>query len=165
MNKKAVGFLVAVVALALGWWYWSSRGDGFDYEAAFENLPEAESATADIDIRTFAGKPRTEAETALGRPQSCARSLYSERCGYANGVEVVYIEGRADWFTVPLGYGRHPLVPDTLARLGLPVAEPAQAEPQRLVWLDHAGLREIQMIGDDNGALFARVKVRHGDAP
>lgn len=166
MNKKAVGILVvAAAAVALGWWYWSGRGDGYDYEAAFENLPQAEGAAADIDVRAFAGRPRGEAESVLGRPQSCARSQHSERCGYANGVEVVYIEGRADWLTLPLGYGRHPLAPETLARLGLPVAEPAQVEvqgeAQRLVWRDLSGLREVQMIGDGNGALFARVKVRH----
>ncbi|MFA5941653.1 MAG: hypothetical protein WC809_20075 [Sinimarinibacterium sp.] len=166
MNKKAVGILVvALLGLALGWWYWVGRGDRYDYEAAFEHLPEAGSTTADIDIRAFAGKPRAEAENALGRPQACDRSLYSERCGYANGVEVVYIDGQADWLTVPLGYGRHPLAAETLARIGLPVTEPAQAEAQgearRLVWRDLAGLREVQMIGDGNGALFARVKVRH----
>ncbi|MEQ1440335.1 hypothetical protein AAG565_13330 [Fontimonas sp. SYSU GA230001] len=166
MNRKAAGILVVgIVAAVLAWRYGVGRGDRYDYAAAFENLPEDTGATPDLDVRAFAGQPRANAEAVLGQPQSCERALDSERCGYANGVEVIYIDGRADWLTVPLGYGRHPLDAATLARLGLPVTEPtqsdAQNEAQRLVWRDLAGLREVQMIGDANGALFARIKVRH----
>lgn len=165
MNRTATGIVAAVVLAAsgLGLWWWLARSDGFDYEAAFENLPEsADIAAAPVRLGAFAGKRRDEAEAVVGKPYDCEQSLYSERCRYPQGVEIVYIDGRADWITVSLGYGRHPLAAETLQQLGIPAAPPQQADAHRLRWNQLPGLRELELVGDDNGAMYARIKVIHG---
>ncbi|MDP9140426.1 MAG: hypothetical protein M3O62_06495, partial [Pseudomonadota bacterium] len=145
---------------------WWARDAGFDYEAAFEQIPEADGPVAPlVNLSSFAGKPRAEAEQALGASQACQVALHSTRCNYANRVEVVYIDGRADWITVSFPYGRYTLEPRTLGLLGLPVSEPqtvdASQSAWQMSWTGIKGLRSLQMVGDENGALFARIKVSH----
>ncbi len=153
-----VGLLAAAAALA--YWLWTAREDGYDYETAFERLPESDPA-ADLQLSGFAGKPRAEAETALGRPYRCELALHSERCVYANGIEIVYIDGVADWITVSFSYGRYALAPDILSRLGLPAAVPDEEGINHLRWTRVPGVRDVQVVGDENGALFARIRVAH----
>ena len=155
---------VALVASALavgGWWLWSQRGDRYDYAAEFEDLPAAE-ASADWRLADFAGQPRDVAEQALGRPFNCELALHSTRCRYAAGVEVVYIDQRADWITIRFPYGRHPLDAAALERLGLPSTPPSAEDESSLRWNALPGLHEVQIVGDENGVRFARIKVRHG---
>jgi hypothetical protein len=158
MNKIIPAFLAAAVGLG-GWWLWSQRG-GYDYEAAFENLPAADPS-ADWPLADFAGKPREQAEGVLGRAQGCEPSLHSERCRYAGGVEIVYIDDRADWITISFPYGSHVLDADALLRLGLPARAPSEQDEHSLIWHELPGLAMVQIVGDENGVLFARVKVRH----
>lgn len=165
MNRTATGIVAAIVLAisGLGFWWWLARSDDFDYEAAFENLPEtAELVAAPVPLGDFAGKPRSEAESVVGKPYDCDQSLYGERCRYPQGIEIVYVDGRADWITVSFGYGRHPLAPETLQQLGLAVAPQQQTNPHRLRWTQLPGLRELELVGDDNGAIYARIKVIHG---
>ncbi|MFC4253646.1 hypothetical protein [Sinimarinibacterium flocculans] len=159
--NKIVSIVVLLVALCAGGvWMWSQRS-GYDYEAAFENLPAADSA-ADWPLADFAGKPREEAERVLGRPLGCEAALHSRRCRYAAGVEVVYIDDHADWITIGFPYGRYPLDAQALQRLGLPVQPPTEEDAHSLVWRELPGLQLIRLVGDENGALYARIQVSHG---
>ncbi len=161
-QKKAVAALLVATAIGALAWNWWTRSADFDYEAAFERIPEAEGpVTPLVNLPGFAGKPRAEAEQALGASQACQVALHSQRCNYANRVEVVYIDGRADWITVSFPYGRYPLEPRSLGLLGLPVSEPQAGDENQMNWTDIKGLRSLQMVGDENGALFARIKVSH----
>lgn len=162
MNKRLAMRVALAAALAIGgWWLWSSRGGSYDYAAKFENLPEAD-ASADWRLADFAGKPRETAEQALGRPFNCESALHSTRCRYPAGVEVVYIDERADWITIRFPYGRHPLDAAALQRLGLPPTRPSAEDEHSLLWRALPGLQEVQIVGDENGVRFARIKVRHG---
>ena len=160
MNKFLSAALLLTALAAGSWWLWSQR-DGYDYEAAFEHLPEADPS-ADWRLADFAGKPREQAEQALGRPYGCESALHSERCRYPNGIEIVYIDGRADWVTIRFPYGRHPLNADALQRLGLPVQTPSAEDEHSLSWTGLPGLQSVRIVGDENGVLYARVRVRHG---
>jgi hypothetical protein len=153
--------LVLVALAAGGWWLWSQRDSGYDYAAKFENLPAAD-ASADWRLADFAGKPRDEAEQALGRPFGCEPALHSTRCRYAAGVEVVYIEERADWITIRFPYGRHALNATALQRLGLPAQAPSAEDEHSLLWTGLPGLHDVHIVGDRNGVLYARIRVRHG---
>lgn len=160
MKHIAIAVLLVAVAAA-AYWLWIGREHAYDYEAAFENLPVFDPA-ADLPLGAFAGKPRAEAETVLGRPYGCESALHSERCRYPDGVEVVYIDGLADWITVSFGYGRYALSQDILGHLGLPAAAPDEEGVNHLRWTRIKGLRDVQVVGDENGALFVRVRVKHG---
>ncbi len=154
-----LGLLAAVAAVL---WQRTAPVDNYDYARAFELPAAAEATTVQIDVTPFAGAPRAKAEVILGAPQRCEKALVSERCRYARGVEVVYIEGLADWITVQLGYARYALAPETLAAVGLPGAEPSVATQHELKWSGHAGFKSVQLVGDENGAMYVRIKALHG---
>lgn len=160
MKKIIPVVLVAMALCAGGWWLWSQLG-GYDYETAFENLP-AVDPSAHWPLADFAGRPRAEAEQVLGRPYGCEVALHSQRCRYPAGVEVVYIEDQADWITISFPYGRHALNAEALQRLGLPAEPPALEDEHSLTWRDLPGLHDVQIVGDENGVLYARIRVRHG---
>lgn len=160
MNKLIPVVLVLAALCVGGWWLWSQR-DHYDYEAAFENLP-AVDPSANWPLADFAGKPRAEAERVLGRPYGCEAALHSQRCRYPAGVEIVYIEDRADWITINFPYGRDALSAEVLLRLGLPAQAPAQEDEHSLIWRGLPGLHDVQIVGDENGVLYARIRVRHG---
>jgi len=160
-----VGVLVVgivVVTAAVLWWQRSAPRDDYDYARAFEQPADDGATAVQVDVIPFAGALRAKAEEVLGAPQRCEAALASERCRYAHGVEVVYIEGRADWITVQLGYERYPLEPSTLAAVGLPVAEPSITTQHELIWSGHAGFKSVQLVGDENGATYVRIKALHG---
>jgi hypothetical protein len=153
--------IVAVAAAVLLWQRATPRDD-FDYASAFELPTDGQVPAMQIDVAGFAGAPRVQAEQVLGAPQHCETAMASERCRYRNGVEVVYIDERADWITVQLGYGRYALAPQTLAAVGLPVVEPGVVNQHQLVWSGHAGFKTLQLVGDENGAMYLRIKALHG---
>lgn len=162
--RVLIGALLAVAALAAAAWAIWLRGDGFDYEAAFEQIPEAGDGLSGpplVRLAQFAGKPRAEAEQVLGAAQSCEPALDSERCNYANRIEVVYIDGKAAWITVQFAYGRYPFAAEALQLLDLPASDPQSGDEYQMQWNDIAGLRSLQLVGDENGARFARIKVSH----
>jgi hypothetical protein len=161
-QKQLLGALLVATAIGALAWNWWARDAGFDYEAAFEQPAEADGPLPPlVQLADFAGKPRAEAEQALGASQACQIALHSERCNYANRIEVVYIDGRADWITVSFPYGRYALEPRTLGLLGLPVSEPQGGDEKQMSWTAIKGLRSLQLVGDENGVLFARIKVSH----
>jgi hypothetical protein len=152
--------IVVVLAIAGGWFYFHQRHDGFDYEAAFERGNAADSGADGtlIDLKAIAGHGKDAVRDALGEPQRCEPAEFSERCRYGNA-EITYIGGKADWITVPLGYESRPLLPETLAVLGLPVREPDEVNEHENIWHDLAGYREVRLVGGDQGAIYARIKV------
>ena len=163
--KKTALLLVPLLILALGaaWWLQrEGRLDRFDYEAAFERPAEAAAAgAAKLDLAAFAGKPRDVVREVLGEPERCEPALHSERCRYPVArVEITFIDGLADWITVPLRYGDAPFDAAILARYGLPSREPDELDEHQNVWRDLGGYREVRLVGSDSGALFLRIKVK-----
>jgi hypothetical protein len=63
---------------------------------------EAESAAGILfNIPKLAGKTEAEIETLLGESVFCAKSESTLNCSYReNEIEVVFIDGKADWITV-----------------------------------------------------------------
>ncbi|WP_154662448.1 hypothetical protein [Solimonas flava] len=153
--------IVVALAIAAGGFLMSRKTDRFDYEAAFETAPPSGAAGGvRLDLKTFAGRTRNEVRQVLGEPQRCEPAEFSERCRYGGlGVEITYIGDKADWITVPMGYDAYPLLPQTLATLGLPVRDPDEVSEHENIWHDLAGYREVRLVGGDQGAIYARIKV------
>lgn len=62
------------------------------------NLSGAEPV---IDVSKIAKKTKAEVEKVLGKPSSEEQSKYGPKLTYQKGkVEVVYIQGKADWITI-----------------------------------------------------------------
>lgn len=171
VNSKNIGVIIGFLLLLGGggaWYLWQrapaptvAADDAFDYDRAFDRERlESERAPLWL-VRDFAGHTRAEAEIVLGQPWQCAAALESVRCAYANDVEVVYIADRADWLTLRFEYGRYALEPALLNLLGLKAARPDRQDAVSMTWAPLGGWRQLQIVGDDNGALFARIKVSH----
>lgn len=59
------------------------------------------AAGAFFDIRKIAGKTEAEVDALLGEPVFCAKSESALNCSFQeNEVEIVFIDGKADWITV-----------------------------------------------------------------
>lgn len=161
MNKKTL--IVACLlgaALVLGalWYAWKGGVDRFDYAAAFEQVSQSAGAPL-VDVSALVGRTPAEVETLLGSPSECEQALHSLRCDYAQSpVQIVFIDGRADWFTVRVRESDLPFASQSLARFGLPVSEPAQQTEQESVWRDIAGFKEVRMVGDEYGVSHVRIK-------
>lgn len=154
--------IVAALAIAAGGFLMSRKTDRFDYEAVFEAAPPTAAGAPGmrLDLKTCAGRSREDVRQVLGEPQRCEPAEFSERCRYGGlGVEITYIGGKADWITVPMGYDASPLLPQTLATLGLPVRDPDEVNEHENIWHELAGYREVRLVGGDQGAIYARIKV------
>ena len=164
MKRTAVlaggAVVIAVALIVASRWLWPSLADDFDYAAAFERPAAAALPVgAAPDLTTLSGRSPAEVEALLGAPSECEDTLYSRRCQYAQSpVEIVFIEGRADWFTLRgVGEGL-PLNAETLAHFGLPVTEPDSITEKESIWRDLAGFREVRMVGDEYGVSYVRIK-------
>jgi len=159
--KQATGVLavgaIAVLAATL-WWLRPEPSDSFDYVAAFEQ-PPATAAIDGVNVLTLTGEDPATIEQLLGPTERCEQALHSLRCRYAQSpVEIVFIAGRADWFTIRSRGQDIPFTADGLAYFGLPLAEPDEVTARESVWRDLAGLKEVRLVGDENGVAYARIK-------
>ena len=79
-----------------------------------------------LDIPAIAGKSEDEVAAVLGSPSGRETTQHQGKALpkvlYRNGdVEVVYVNGKADWITL---YKAFPLRQSSLAQLNLPIREP-----------------------------------------
>ncbi len=163
--NRAAWILLGVVAVAgAGFGAWQWQKDDYDYEAAFET-PEAQQLPAApgviLRVPELAGRSEAEVAQKLGNAQDCEDSLHSRRCRYPDArAAVLYIDGKASWFTADFGDSGYPLQAETLAALGLPEGKPQQAGKRELVWTGLPGYQEIHLYGDSQGIVtHALIKV------
>lgn len=132
--------------------------DTYDYQAAFEQPSQAQGAMP-LALVGFAGKDKNAVAKLLGEPIGCERGEFSERCRYPQQrIQITYINGRADWITVPLSGRELILQAQTLAVLGLPVREPDEQTEHEAIWHKLGGYREVRLVGGDEGVLYACIK-------
>lgn len=151
-----LGLLLALL-LALAWWR-NWLPDTYDYQAAFETPPQGEAQGA-IDLAAIVGKSQQGLRQQLGEPVACERAEFSTRCRYAqHGLQITFIDDKADWLTISLRERELPLRAATLAVLGLPVREPDEVTEHESIWRNHAGYRELRLVGNAEGVSYARIK-------
>ncbi len=163
MKRTAVWAGIAVVLAAALIvtirWRGPLQADDFDYAAAFERPTGVERTPTAPNLMALSGRSAADVEALLGPPSECEDTLYSRRCQYAQSpVEIVFIDGRADWFTLRGSGEGLPLAAETLAHFGLPVTEPDHATEQENLWRDLAGFKEVRMVGDEYGVSYVRIK-------
>ena len=112
-----------------------------------------------VDIPSIANKTEAEVATVLGQPtgQDTIRNngkRYPKRI-YRNGdIDIVFVDGRADWITV-FGQGRLPYGTGVLAALGLPYRTPTFENPPAVIrWSNIRGIHEVSVFPGKNGRAY-----------
>lgn len=113
-----------------------------------------------LNVPKIAGKSKTEVEKEIGRANSCVQTKYGEQCFYEKAdTQIVFIDGQADWITIGkmngLSYGK-----ESLAALGLPVAEPIFNSPSIMRWDNLAGILEVSLLSQGKSVSYAYIKVK-----
>ncbi|MBI1262933.1 MAG: hypothetical protein GC184_14545 [Rhizobiales bacterium] len=110
-------------------------------------------ATTDkvIPVASLAGGSTAVLRATLGAPESCDEGKYGLRCTYMEGaVEVVFIAGAADWFTIYPSTAM--MTRASLSQLGLPNAvDPDVDTGDQMRWEGLSGLREVAAYAGEGG--------------
>lgn len=106
-----------------------------------------------ISVSALAGASEPDVARQLGQASRCEPSKYGRKCFYTgDAVEIMFIDGAADWFTVTpqnVAYS-----PSSLGQLGLPRGQaPAFSNDQVMRWTGLGGLREVSAFSDSNGGV------------
>jgi hypothetical protein len=113
-----------------------------------------------LNVPKIAGKSQAEVEKEIGRANSCVQTKYGEQCFYEKAdTEIMFIDGKADWITInkmnDLPYSK-----ESLAALGLPVAEPVFNSASIMRWDNLAGILEVSLLSQGKSVGYAYIKVK-----
>lgn len=104
-----------------------------------------------IPVPALVGANEADAARRLGQASRCEPSKYGRKCFYkGDAVEIMFIDGAADWFTVTPEKAAYP--PSSLDQLGLPHGQaPAFSNDQVTRWTNLGGLHEVSVFPDGMG--------------
>jgi len=118
------------------------------------------SAEVILNIPKIAGKSKADVEKEIGGANSCVQTKYGEQCFFEKGdTEIVFIDGQADWITVNK-MSTVPYSKESLAALGLPIAEPVFNSASIMRWENLAGILEISLLSQGKSVNYAYIKVK-----
>jgi hypothetical protein len=112
------------------------------------------------DVTTIAGKTMSQVAQHLGKPGPCSKAKHGPTCKYRDGqVEVVFIDGKADWITIN-GLEGVPFSDQALQAIGLVPKLPSFSTSSVKRWTSIQGLSEVSVFKGQVNADYAYVKVR-----
>lgn len=118
------------------------------------------SADVIVNVPKIAGKSKAEVEKEIGGPNSCVPTKYGEQCFYEKAdTEIMFIDGKSDWITINKMNGL-PYSKESLAALGLPVAEPVFNSASIMRWDNLAGILEVSLLSQGKSVGYAYIKVK-----
>lgn len=114
-------------------------------------------------IQSLAGKTPKQVQALYGKPDIAkgevvkdgpCKSKICRSYAYKKGaLEIVYINGKADWITVNDVAGQS-LSAEAIQLLGLPATEPSFSNPGNVIrWGSVGGLHEVSAFSDGNGGI------------
>ncbi len=113
-----------------------------------------------VDVSKIAGKSQEDVATYLGKEISCSKGKHGNKCQYNKGeVEVVFINGKADWITVE-GINNIPFTKSALNALGLQETRPSFKNNFTLRWEGIQGLRSVSLFKGASKSDYAYIKVK-----
>jgi hypothetical protein len=129
----------------------------------FATLPLALCAAAQasaVDIPKIAGQSMTQVAEQLKAKPTCAKNKRGTKCDYNDGrIEVVYINGKADWITVN-SLEQIPFTETAIARLGFAQRAPSFRSPMVMRWNGLPGVVEVSVFKGQTGSDYAYIKVK-----
>ncbi len=104
-----------------------------------------------IDLKAIAGKSIAEVNSLLGQPQSSKTVKQGKKKVYKDEkIEIVFINGKADWITVN-DFSGVKFSPGALKAFGLPYKSPSYATKTILKWESLEGYNSINLFGLEGG--------------
>ena len=114
-----------------------------------------------IPVALLAGATPAAVTDELGKPTSCDANKYGQLCFYKNeAVEVMFIDGMADWFTI---YPANAfMLSSSLTQIGLPATEDPTFETAEVMrWKGLQGLLDVTAFAGASGRVsYFYVKAR-----
>lgn len=109
-----------------------------------------------LDIRAIAAHAEVETHPHLGKPTDTKSVKINgknyPKCSYKDGaVEIVYINGKADWITITLKNGTFDKT--ALGIIGLPIADPTFSSQNVLRWENYEGIRDLSLFSKPDGTI------------
>lgn len=120
------------------------------------------SAIADpiIELSKIAGRAVKEVEKLLGPPTETSKTEKGPKRIYKEGsIEVVYINEKADWFTVT-PTKKIPFNKDALKELGLEAPPPTFSNEHVIRWEPHKDYQSISIFPGPNGIDFIYIMTK-----
>lgn len=131
------------------------------FPAIAAEIPPLPATSSIVPVAELAGATPSAVAAVLGAPESCEKSKFGRKCFYeAGAVEVVFIGGGADWFTV---YPKDAfMTASSLSQLRLPVDQRPAAETAEMIrWDGLAGVLEVSAYAGEGGRVsYFYVKAR-----
>lgn len=109
-----------------------------------------------LNIATIASKTPEEVATQLGKatemePIKINGKNHQKFTYKDEAVEIVFINGKADWITITLNHGTFNKT--ALGILTLPIVEPTTNSPNVLRWKNHEGINSIALFPKDQNSI------------
>lgn len=122
----------------------------------FSSVVQAEDII--IDIPALVGKSKGEVVKLIGKPTSCVNSKYGEKCQFDKGeTEIVFIKGKADWFTVE-GLDAQPFADTTILQLGFMPQKSSSSNDFTITWEPIQGLISVSLFKGSDNSDYAYIK-------
>lgn len=154
--KRALTLALTVVSLA---------SPALAKSGEFEEITPASVARKEIagvlPVAPLAGQDKAKVAAALEKPAKCEKTKYGDKCYYKGGaVEIVFIGGKADWFTISPQDAAMDRA--SLARIGLATdVRPHFQNADVMRWKMLSDLLEVSMFRGAGGKVdYFYVKAR-----
>lgn len=117
-------------------------------------------ASSVINVPKIAGRSMKQVAEQLKATPTCAKNKRGTKCDYNDGsVEIVYIDGKADWITVN-SLEQVPFTDTAIARLGFGQKAPSFRSPMVMRWNGLPGVVEVSVFKGQTGSDYAYIKVK-----
>ncbi|MCG5240066.1 hypothetical protein ACIU1J_01805 [Azospirillum doebereinerae] len=128
--------------------------------SAFSNAPASASEKV-FNLPEIALKQQSDVRKVLGSPSKCEKIKQGEKCYFQKGlVEIVFIEGKADWITV--NYDNFPYGPDALPMIGLEKSKPTVSNNFVVSWNGVTHTTEEDASGATKFVTLALIQMNAG---
>lgn len=112
-----------------------------------------------LDIQKIAGKTEADVSKVLGKPDQQEKTKHGPKFSYKDGkIEVVFINGKADWITVS-GMSSVPFDANAIGALGLKPEPPTFKNRFVIRWEPHATYNSVSFFPLDDKVDYAYIKV------
>ena len=107
-------------------------------------------------IKNIIGHSEKEVAAILGKSTELEdiklNGKKNPKYGYKDeAIEIVYIDGKADWITLTLNNGTYDKT--ALGIIGLPIAEPTISNKNVIRWQNHEGMLSISLFPKTDGTI------------